>query len=85
MSRTFEIKLTIYATLVLNDKVIDVVDDEWRDSLYNLYTPEDIAEHIGRNFILNADHLSSLDGWADQPDSNAHLSIDDEDITAEEK
>lgn len=83
MTRTFEIEYTVYATIELEDSVIDVVDDEWKNTLYNLETPEEIAEHIGRNMIRGAT-LSDLDGWVDQPDSNAKLTIDDTDIEVKE-
>jgi len=56
----------------LDEKVIDVVDDEWRSQLYNLETPEDIAEHVAYNLIQGS-RLSQLDGWADQPDENARI------------
>ena len=65
----------------LDDAVIDVVDDQWRHDLYNLRTPEQIAEMIGDNMIRNRASLSELDGWADQPDNNAKIivSIDSKD------
>lgn len=83
MTRKFEVTYTIYSTLTLDDEVIDVVDDEWRKQLYNLHTPEEIAEHVGRNLIFGRE-LSSLDGWANQPNSNADIYIDNEDIEAKE-
>ena len=57
----------------MDDSVIDVVDDEWRKDLYNLKTAEEISEHIGYNLIINDLVLSQLDGWADQPDTNAEI------------
>lgn len=74
--KTFELEIKIFAILTLDDRVIDAVDDEWRSHLYDLKTPEKIAEHIAFN-LLQGRSLSDLDGWADQPDSNANLSIDD--------
>ena len=74
--RSFEVSFEFEAIIELDDNVIDVVDDEWRSQRYNLRTPEDIAEHIAFNLIINHGKLSSLDGWADQPDDNAKL-IDD--------
>jgi hypothetical protein len=71
--RLFDIEITVKTQLELDDQVIDVVDDEWRSQLYDLYTPEEIAEHIAYNLIANNARLSQLDGWADQPDSNADL------------
>jgi len=56
----------------LDEKVISVVDDEWRASLYDLHTPEEIAAHIAFN-LVEGSCLSRLDGWADQPDENARI------------
>ena len=74
--RSFQVTFRFEVEIELDDKVIDVVDDEWRSQLYDLYTPEDIAEHIAFNLVINQWGLSTLDGWADQPDENAKL-IDD--------
>ena len=49
----------------LNDKVIEAVDNEWRDTFYpDLKTPQQIAEHIAYNIIINNTELSELDGFA---------------------
>ena len=73
---TFELEITVLATLTLDEHVINVVDDEWRSYLYNLNTPEEIAEHIAYN-LLRGVRLHQLDGWTNQPDNNARLSITD--------
>jgi len=52
------------AVIVLDQSVIDVVDDDWRRSLYPLHTPEDIAEHICYNIVEHRLRLSQMDGWA---------------------
>ncbi len=78
----FKVTYIAYATLNLDDAVIEAVDDEWRKSFYSLKSPKEIAEHIGRNLILGA-RLSQLDGWADQSDMLASLDLDDEEIDAE--
>lgn len=61
------------AIIELDDAVIEAVDDEWRSVFYKLRTPEEIAEHVGFNLIVNRQPLSNLDGWADQPDKNARV------------
>ena len=71
--RIFGVEITIVATVELDDAVIDDVDDEWRSVFYNLHTPEQVARHIAYNLVCNDARLSMLDGWADQPDSNAAL------------
>lgn len=70
-TRTFDIELHGTATVEIDDAVIAAVDDDWRSSLYNLHTPEEIAQHIAFNLIVNGIHLSSMDGWADQDNSKA--------------
>lgn len=72
--------------LELDQEVIDAVDCNWRDSLYELYTPEDIAVHIAANMVINNLTLSGMDGWADKSDKLAKLltrpELNDFDITA---
>ena len=83
--RRFRIIFSGEAEIELDSLVIAVVDDEWRSYLYNLKTPEEIASHIGYNLIFNNARLSMLDGWADQPDSNAkYQECDVLEIEAEE-
>lgn len=82
--RKFFLEFNGRAAIELDDKVISVVDDEWRKSLYNLNTSEEIASHVGFNLVINGLRLSSMDGWADQPDSNARLLNVDWDIHAKE-
>ena len=78
--RTFQIDYSIYsedniayAIITIDQSVIDAVDDNWRLHLYNLNTPEEIAEHIGFNMLENHLRLSQLDGWADMSDSMARV------------
>jgi hypothetical protein len=72
---TIHLKVTFIVTaeIALDEKVISVVDDEWRGTFYNLHDIEDIAEHIAYNMVKNEVRLSQIDGWADQPDENAKL------------
>lgn len=78
----FELEFRGTATIELDDAVINAVDDEWRKSLYDLNTPEEIARHVGFNMVVNGLRLSSVDGWADQDDSNARALTLDWDIEA---
>ena len=72
MNRTqFRVHLDGIATIELDEAVLRVVDDEWRKQFYPLFSVQEIAEHIAYNLIINNACLSQLDGWADQPDSNA--------------
>lgn len=61
------------AVIELDDAVIDAVTDEWRSKFYQLNSPEQIARHIGYNLVINNARLDQLDGWADQPESNAQV------------
>ena len=71
--RRFRIEQVGVAIIELDDAVIKAVDDEWRSQFYGLHTPEEIAEHVGYNLLIGRATLSQLDGWADQPDSNARI------------
>jgi len=73
MKRKFLVEFRGSAVIELDDAVIEAVDDTWRSQLYDLHTPEQIAEHIAHNLIANRIQLSHMDGWADQPDSNAEV------------
>jgi|GEM_PF-5798726 len=73
MTRKFIVQWTTECVIELEDEVIDRVDDEWRRFLYDLNTPEEIAEHIAFNIIVNNAGLSRLDGWADLPDRMARV------------
>jgi hypothetical protein len=73
MKRKFEVQLTCTLTVELDDSVIAAVDDSWRKSFYPLRTPEDIAEHIAYNLVVNNAELSELDGFADQSNDAAKI------------
>jgi hypothetical protein len=45
--RIFEIETSVAFQVELADAVINAVDDEWRASLYDLNTPEEIAAMVG--------------------------------------
>jgi len=76
MKRTFELTLTRCITIELDDAVIDVINDaSWRASFYDYSQSEDIAGIMGLA-LCDGYRLSDLDGWADQPDSNARITHD---------
>ena len=78
-SRKFELSFEMGDSLIdsaiveIDQELIDVVDDDWRSVLYDLHTPEEIAEHIGYNLIINNIHLSQMDGWADKDNDLARV------------
>jgi hypothetical protein len=57
----------------ISPDVINAVDDKWRSQFYALKTPEEIAEHIAYNMVINGAKLSQLDGWADKSDVKARI------------
>ena len=75
------------AVIALDERVIEEVDDEWRESFYPLFTPEDVAAHVGYNLVVNRLRLSQMDGWASHEDSEARVlvrpSLDDFEALAE--
>ena len=60
----------------IDNDVIDSVDDEWREMFYDLTTPQEIAEHIAFNLIVNNATLSMLDGFANFTDDYANICED---------
>lgn len=73
MSKRFLIEISTLFTMELSDKVLNAVDDKWREQFYNFKTPEEIAQHIAYNMVINNAKLSQLDGFADQPNEYAEL------------
>ena len=73
MKRLFRIRFEGEAIIEVDQKAIDVVDDDWREHLYNLKSPLEIADHIGYNLVINNADLTRLDGWADQADDFAKI------------
>ncbi len=58
----------------------DVLTDEWRSLFYrSVQTAGDVADHLAYNLVQDR-HLSSLDGFADQPEDRAivlHIETED--------
>jgi len=57
----------------LDDIVINSVDDSWRRTFYDFSTPQQIAEHIAFNMVVNDLELSDIDGFADLSNNMAKL------------
>ena len=75
MFRKFLMTIETDIEIELEDEVIDVVDDAWREELYDLDGAEEIVEHVALNMVVNNCNLSQLDGWANQPDKNARITL----------
>ena len=71
--RIFEVEFRGTMVVELADEVIDAVNDDFRKELYPLHSATQIAEHVAYNLGFNQWPLSAMDGWANQPDSNARL------------
>jgi hypothetical protein len=66
---------TIYfdGKIEIDDVVIDAVDDSWRKLFYDFTRPQQIAEHIAFNMIVNDLTLSRIDGFANLSNDLANL------------
>ena len=71
--RKFEIIFNGTANIELDNAVINAVDEDFKNYIYNLTTIEQIVKHLAYNLIINDEKLSQLDGWADQLDENAKI------------
>ncbi len=60
-------------SIELDNKVIANVDDSWRTLFYDFNTPQQVAEHLAFNMIVNDLKLSGIDGFANLPDEMATL------------
>lgn len=74
MIRKFVVQAEVEIEVEFNDELLP--DDEWRTQFYEIYTLEDLAEHLAWNLGFNRGRLSMLDGFADRPDSDAKASLD---------
>ena len=72
--RVFEFSYEVTGSITVDSEVIDRVDDEWREYLYNLQTPEEIIDMIAWNKLANNWGLPDLDGWADMDKNQAVVS-----------
>lgn len=70
--QTFDTTFELGVSVALDQRVIDVVNDEWRSQFYDLYTAQAIAEHIAYN-MAKGRRLSQMDGFANLPDEWAQL------------
>lgn len=58
----------------IEEEVINAVDDDWREHFYSsIKTPQDVAELIAFNIIVNNAPLSMLDGFANFEDDYAKV------------
>lgn len=71
MSDQREVTVTAYVKITVNDpeavtRVTGDDGDEWRSMFYDLYTEEDVYNHLAYNAVANGiEDASRLDGWAD--------------------
>jgi hypothetical protein len=68
----FKIEFMITADLEISPEVFEQIDEDWKNTFYNLETPEEIAEHISYN-MLRGCNLSNLDGFANLSNNFAKL------------
>ena len=84
MKRKFEVELRSFVDIEIDEKVINTIDEEWRQHLYNLTSPEEIACHIAYNLVFNNAKLSDLDGFADQNDYDVQIVSEERESEAKE-
>jgi len=76
--RTFEVEFHSMVTIELDDEVIKAgSSDDFFSVMGYKMTPQEVASRIAYQKIFNGASLSQLDGFADQPDSNARLIKED--------
>lgn len=69
----YEEDIHFEGTLELDDAVIANVDDSWRKLFYDFNEPQQVADHIVFNMIVNDLTLSKIDGFANLSDNMAIL------------
>jgi hypothetical protein len=79
-----------YVAITINDP--DVIErvtnpvsgEEWRKQAYNLYTRDEVLQHLAYNCLANGvERVNHLDGWADLPDDAATMGIESIEATGE--
>jgi hypothetical protein len=74
----FEVELHTMATIELDDEVIKAgASDDFYEVMGYRMSPQEVADHIVYQKIFNGASLSQLDGFADQPNSNAKILNED--------
>jgi hypothetical protein len=80
--RRFHVELS--CVVEIDADVIRAVNKEWRSKFYDLNTPEEVAQHLAFNLLVNGAVLSQLDGWADKEDDAVNIPRELIDVQAEE-
>lgn len=76
--------VAVSCIIEIDSDVIRSVDKEWRSRFYDLSTPEEVAQHLAFNLLVNCAHLSQLDGFADKSDGAVSLPRNLINVEAEE-
>ena len=67
MRRKFEVIFSVAIQIEVDESLVP--DDEWRTIFYSpIKNIKDVAEHLAFNCGVHGASLSTLNGWADQPD-----------------
>ncbi len=65
--------VTLRVRVAIDQRLFDdVLTEEWRESFYSLLSEEAVASHLAYNLVKDR-RLSSLDGFADQPEDRARV------------
>lgn len=69
----FYVNFECEIALDIDERVMEVITDDWRSHFYNINTWEDLAAFIGYNMFINKLKLSQIDGLCDLDDGLATI------------
>ena len=74
-----KVKRTVVVTTTVEVEFDDALlpDDEWRKNFYYICTLDDLASHLGFNYVVNNAVLKQLDGFADRDKDQCSYNIVD--------
>ncbi len=80
--RRFSVRIDV--EIEIDERLLaSVLTEAWRAVFYRLLTAEDVASHLAYNLVQDR-KLTSLDGFADQPEDAARILdidvVDDDDV-----
>ncbi len=72
--KVYNVTLVGEIEIELDDAVIEAGgSNEYKDVMGYTMKPQETAEHLAYNMLINNALLENLDGFADQPNSNAKI------------
>jgi len=72
--KIYNTRLVCDVQIEIDDAVIEAGQSEDFKKVFGAkMKPQDVANHIAYNILVNSARLSQLDGWADLPDDNVRI------------